>query len=54
MWVLQLAVGVWVNIYMDSKYAFNTIHAMEPYIKNEGSLIWEEKMLSMDKKLWNC
>jgi ribonuclease HI len=26
MQALQLAAGVWVNIYMDSKYAFTTIH----------------------------
>jgi hypothetical protein len=26
MWVLQLTAGVWVNIYVDSKYAFTTIH----------------------------
>jgi hypothetical protein len=25
-WVPQLAAGVWVNIYMDSKFAFTTIH----------------------------
>jgi ribonuclease HI len=25
-WALQLAAGVRVNIYMDSKYAFTTIH----------------------------
>jgi hypothetical protein len=27
---------------------------LEPYIKKEGSLTLEEKMLSIDKKFWNC
>jgi ribonuclease HI len=47
-WVLQLTAGVRVNIYMDSKYAFTTIHVHGVLIKKGA------KMLSMDKKFWNC
>jgi ribonuclease HI len=52
--VLQLAAGVQVNIYTNSKYAFITFMSMEPYIKKGGSLTQEEKVLSIDKKFWNC
>jgi hypothetical protein len=48
MQAFQLTAGVWVNIYMDSKYAFTTIHVHGVLIKKGA------KMLSMDKKFWNC
>jgi hypothetical protein len=35
-WVLQLAVGVWVNIYMDSKYALTSIHVHGALYKERG------------------
>jgi hypothetical protein len=35
---LQLTAGMWVNIYIDSKYAFISLMFMEPYIKKGGSL----------------
>jgi ribonuclease HI len=50
-WALQLAAGVQVNIYTDSKYAFTT---MGPYIKGEDSLTREEKVSSMGKRSSNC
>jgi ribonuclease HI len=34
--VLQLAAGVQVNIYMNSKYAFTTIHVHESLYKERG------------------
>jgi hypothetical protein len=48
--VLKLTAGVWVNIYMDFKYAFTTIHVHGTLYKKGGSLAQEEKMLSRDKK----
>jgi hypothetical protein len=53
-WALQLTAGVWVNSFVDSKYAFNTIHAHGALYKERGLINSEEKMLNMDKKLWNC
>jgi ribonuclease HI len=35
-WALQLAAGVWVNIYTDSKYAFTTIHVHGALCKKRG------------------
>jgi ribonuclease HI len=35
-WALQLAAGVWVNIYTDSKYAFTTIHVHGALCKETG------------------
>jgi ribonuclease HI len=35
-WVPQLAAGVWVNIYMDSKFAFTTIHVHWTLYKERG------------------
>jgi ribonuclease HI len=35
-WALQLAAGVWVNIYTDSKYALTTIHAHGALYKERG------------------
>jgi hypothetical protein len=34
--VLQLTAGVWVNIYMDSKYAFTTSHVHRALYKGRG------------------
>jgi ribonuclease HI len=34
--VLQFAAGVWVNIYMDSKYDFTIIHVHEVLYKERG------------------
>jgi ribonuclease HI len=36
MWALQLAAGVQVNIYTDSKYAFTTIHVLVTLYKERG------------------
>jgi hypothetical protein len=43
MWVLQLTAGVRANIYMDSKYAFTTIHVHE-------SLYKERRLINMGGK----
>jgi hypothetical protein len=51
---LQLTAGVQVNIYMDSNMPLLPFMSMEPYIKKGGSLTREKKVLSMDKKFWNC
>jgi hypothetical protein len=48
--MLQITAAVQVNIYMNSKYAFTTTHIHGTLYKERGSLTWEEKMLSMDKK----
>jgi ribonuclease HI len=53
-WVFHLAAGMQVNIYMDSKYGFTSFMSMKHYIKKGGSLIQEEKCLSMNKEFWNC
>jgi hypothetical protein len=53
-WVLQLAAGVQVNIYMDSKYVFTIINMHGALYKERGLITWEEKVLSMDKKFWDC
>jgi hypothetical protein len=52
--VLQLAAGVQVNIYTDSKYAFTTIHIHGTFIKRGDSLTREEKVLSMGKRSSYC
>jgi ribonuclease HI len=35
-WALQLAAGVWVNIYTDSKHVFTTIHVHGALCKDRG------------------
>jgi hypothetical protein len=43
MQVLQLAAGVRVNIYMDSKYGFTTIHVHRVLYKERGLINSGEK-----------
>jgi hypothetical protein len=52
--VLQITAGVWVSIYTVSKYAFTAIHVHGALYKEKGLLSPEEKVLSMDRKFWNC
>jgi ribonuclease HI len=50
----QLTAGVRVNIYTDSKYAFATIYVHGALCKERVLINSGEKVLSMDKKFWNC
>jgi hypothetical protein len=42
-----------VNIYMDSKYAFTTIHVNGVLYKERELINSGKKVLNMDKKFWN-
>jgi hypothetical protein len=59
MWALQLAVGVQVNINIDSKYAFTTIHVHEALYKKRGllnsggkSIKYGEEILKLIEDVW--
>jgi ribonuclease HI len=58
-WALQLAAGVQVNIYTDSKYAFTAIHVHVALYKERGlidsggkSIKYEQEILELIDTLW--
>jgi hypothetical protein len=53
-WALQLTAGVQINIYTDLNMSSQQFMSMEPYIKREDSLTWEEKIPTMGRKSSNC
>jgi ribonuclease HI len=57
--VLQLTTGGWVNIYMDSKYAFTSIHVYGALYKKGGlinlggkSVKYEQEILEFLEAVW--
>jgi ribonuclease HI len=51
MWVLQLAAGVRVNIYTDSKYASTTIHVQGVLYKERGFINLEGKNIKYGQEI---
>jgi hypothetical protein len=51
MQVLQLAAGVRVNIYMDSKYGFTTIHVHRVLYKERGLINSGEKNVKYGQEI---
>jgi hypothetical protein len=50
-WVLQLPAGVWINTYMDSKYAFTTIHVQGALYKERGLINSGEKIAKYGQEI---
>jgi ribonuclease HI len=48
---LQLAAGVWVNIYIDSKYAVTTIHVHGALYKDKGLINLGGKTIKYGQKI---
>jgi hypothetical protein len=51
MWALQLAAGVPVNVYTDSKYAFTTIHVRETLHKGRGLINLGGKIIKYGQEI---